>query len=808
MNHPDLHTLISSTDTTALDTTAKVWRNNFHRFDPSEGISGYSQNSSLPSPYQYSESGESGRSCSILFADVQESTSHLDRLSHSLFSILCPPFFHGEDIEAREVCKSALSLIARLPSRGSPLRFPFNVEATDDTLHRYCHAFPPTSQVDLRDSGALDVASFVSATAIHVALMVSLVAKMGDNPGQWDHHLVANLEASAYIQTILARLASLVDSASSEIEKEEDVSKRKKWFIVKTFLWTSWQRCLLLYSWWQLRLAVCGLSGRETFILDLIRFQIPSTAGSQCSSGCENTQLPQYMCTWAFEILRSNPKTESLDYRLFADRFATHYGTFSPRCLINPYRPCSGISPYHCQRFVGARIEDQSMHDSAFCTPRKGCSKLVWDEASYRKTVGGRAVSLERTEGTHLQYTTVSKTTLVISHVWSHGQGGRPETGLNSCLHLRYSSIAKAAGCDSYWIDTACIPEDHDLRRQAIMEINHTFMLGKLTLVCDKDLMDIDISIPTVEIHELILVTLLICDWNLRAWTMLEASKGWVNIHILCKDNRIISLKHVLVSVLQHGHIDIACTFLGSTHLIPQSFCSSAYIYVSEAPKTVTLGPNRFFNIDKAGAMLSCRPASRPGDENVIWSLLCNSETEIFDLAEDLWTQGMHRWGFSTLFLISSAPRIQNRRGLGWAPARPNIPAPMENRAAAAEIYIPSLDLESEHASVMEEGLKANWFISKFRYSDALSEGEPRSQLSTVAKQYLQPHYTWGALLQASSLLAPKQLIQYTWRSSMTIVAVVASNDECSTWDWKGVYAWNHEQEPVPHSALEEVLLV
>ena len=46
---------------------------------------------------------------------------------------------------------------------------------------------------------------------------------------------------------------------------------------------------------------------------------------------------------------------------------------------------------------------------------------------------------------------------------------------------------------DSYWIDTACIPKDHQLRREAISQINEIFASSRLTLVCDLDLMAIDI---------------------------------------------------------------------------------------------------------------------------------------------------------------------------------------------------------------------------------------------------------------------------------------------------------------------------
>jgi hypothetical protein len=126
---------------------------------------------------------------------------------------------------------------------------------------------------------------------------------------------------------------------------------------------------------------------------------------------------------------------------------------------------------------------------------------------------------------------------MAVSHVWSHGQGGRPEddpanegTGLNSCLHDRYVRISKAYGCDSYWMDTPCISTDHRLCQIAITNINQVFADSKLTLICDKDLMAIDIEPLNVEVQESILATVLVCDWNVRAWTLLEALRDRRNL--------------------------------------------------------------------------------------------------------------------------------------------------------------------------------------------------------------------------------------------------------------------------------------
>ena len=84
------------------------------------------------------------------------------------------------------------------------------------------------------------------------------------------------------------------------------------------------------------------------------------------------------------------------------------------------------------------------------------------------------------------------------------GQGGRPETGINYCLHFRYSEITRSLGCDPYWIDTTCIPNDHQLHAESIAEINKIFLDAKVMLIWDRDIIEIDISNMTPSVCEVL----------------------------------------------------------------------------------------------------------------------------------------------------------------------------------------------------------------------------------------------------------------------------------------------------------------
>jgi hypothetical protein len=85
-------------------------------------------------------------------------------------------------------------------------------------------------------------------------------------------------------------------------------------------------------------------------------------------------------------------------------------------------------------------------------------------------------------------------------------------------------------------MDTPCIPDQHQLRKEAVSQINGSFATSKPVLVCDRDIMQIDATRMTLQLQESILTAILVCDWNVRAWIFLEAMKGRKNIHFLCND--------------------------------------------------------------------------------------------------------------------------------------------------------------------------------------------------------------------------------------------------------------------------------
>ena len=302
--------------------------------------------------------------------------------------------------------------------------------------------------------------------------------------------------------------------------------------IMMTFLWTAWQRSVMLLLYFTVKAR--ALEGHAEHLIP----ELP--LGGNVILNCHSLrfdflrepQMPQYMCPWALSLLRSRRNFAGLDVRRLLCRYQQQFGDRHARCLPQLQQQCKGSSPEECQRFLTYQPDEQHFAHDVHCSS-SWCRRIKWDEVSYRCVFSPRAVHVRPgfwRLSDMLTYCQARTKTLAVSHVWSHGQGGRPEDGLNLCLHYRYCQIAEDHLCDSYWIDTACIPNDKALRTEAIKKINEVFQNSMITLICDQNLMSLDVPEATdTKKWETIIATLLVCDWNIRAWTLLEAVKGNAN---------------------------------------------------------------------------------------------------------------------------------------------------------------------------------------------------------------------------------------------------------------------------------------
>ncbi|MCJ1270226.1 hypothetical protein MMC22_010122, partial [Lobaria immixta] len=354
-------------------------------------------------------------------------------------------------------------------------------------------------------------------------------------------------------------LAELLDVSSYLASQASHHESSHYWYLVRAALYSSWQRSVHLCQYSDLGRTMIGNSSDTTWDRSSLQLHSPAPMLGLSAQQLESQATEgkaESMCSWTFRVLRTG--TVGNDFRTFHSRYNRVCADAPGRCHKYSMKSCTGSGPDHCRRFHGMQVDDQSMHDYECLESYK---RLYWDEESYRATSGSRAVRLDKYKSGRIQfikYCHASDQTLAISHVWSHGQGGRPHEGVNACLHNRYVDIAKRLGCDSYRWDSVCIPTDHNLLAEAIGYINSTFASSKATLVCDRDLTSIDMGDQSLINKESLLSALLVSDWNVRAWTFLEGLRSRQRIKLLCKDNAVIDFRQMIKDIYDFGCIDLS----------------------------------------------------------------------------------------------------------------------------------------------------------------------------------------------------------------------------------------------------------
>lgn len=363
-------------------------------------------------------------------------------------------------------------------------------------------------------------------------------------------------------------------------------------------------------------------------------------------------------------------------------------------------------------------------------------------------------------------------------------------------------------------------------------------------LVCDRDIMELDISDMTTEICETLLVTVAVSDWNTRAWTFLEAFRARRTVHLLCKNNAVVSLQRVMQMVCQKCALEIGILLLAMSHCLPPLDDRELAREKGEARQRFQAG---YLEVETSGHLLSHRPASRPGDDVVIWSLLI-AEKMIFNNAEAFWnamkgpilqlsedTGRIYSRGasISTGYLVSKAPRLKVK-GLSWAPATPTFPYSAQSDANGLNSYDEG---HTASGNITPDGLVAPWWLWKFDIDglQQLTNNQRARNLSRIKAQFLEG-YLWGAILCPIEEEQGARWWAEGGRLRRNMVAVCATNDidgsvvekytvnksnprrvtwdenwdenrEAVGWEWRGVYNWD-DIEPLPEWGLIKNFLI
>ena len=337
--------------------------------------------------------------CQELLGDGTPESISVTRLD-DLFSTIVRFKFEPLD-DSRSIVKRASDLLERMPAR--PVELPDIPLEVPPEYHASSIASTASTGASLWEK--LQATTYVSTNVLGAVLSAVMDSSC----------MLSLLDMANIIATLLELVSQLASGA-------DDISRSWRSFIARAYLWTSWQRCQMIY--FHLVAGYYVINGSpDGKLLNLnMRGTFPSPGHTldESSKQWASLQKSPYMCGWNFELLRTNSVCIGADFRRFHRLYNAAFANHPARCLKGQLNSCRGNSPKSCRRFQGMTIEDQSAHDQT--CPGENCRRLVWDERSYRSVTGGRAVSITLTESHSceaLQYCSASDRTLAISHVWS-----------------------------------------------------------------------------------------------------------------------------------------------------------------------------------------------------------------------------------------------------------------------------------------------------------------------------------------------------------------------------------------------------
>ena len=254
------------------------------------------------------------RFCRGLYEQALNCESHCSRLDDLASQIVLCNF----QIESKDdVSDYAYHLLTRLPAR--PLQLP-DVPAAlsrDYLVHDSYDEGNPTATATLWHD--LQVTSYISANVIRAALLLAIYPYSG----------------RGRLQNFLDTVANLISTASTLSLSADSELARQSWFVLRSFLWASWQRCTMIYFFSFVGKSLrSGFDDHNAHSLVLRGMQIsPGLSIHEMLKTYASMHKPQYMCGWAFELLRNNPICIGFDFRRFFFRYSAAFGDRLGRCL-------------------------------------------------------------------------------------------------------------------------------------------------------------------------------------------------------------------------------------------------------------------------------------------------------------------------------------------------------------------------------------------------------------------------------------------------------------------------------------------
>lgn len=640
--------------------------------------------------------------CRMLLDAVKDSSLHINQLDNVITQLVD---FKISFPTAKEtiMTDNAVKVLKRLPERVRR----YHEENEEETISRLHPAFF-TQNTSARTSKTLAVTLFVPSSVLQLAVMVTLPVLYRQNwHGQATREFVDMI--SDCLETALTLKAS-----------EEENFDSMQLFVVRSFLWTLWHRALLLHRYYVLRIHLeFGYTYPVHRALDQRGLRVEEILRTQSEEYGETTvedcKVPEKMNREALDLLRADPSAIGI-----------HFG-----CL------------YH--HFERATVDFPSAYSKSHIPECNGqCLYVRSDDEYLQFATRASAVALVPAQDTFLQYCEASTKTMCITTSW----GQIEETGSNDglrysiCWHKMFCALARENACNSYWVDTVCVPSSNPARKRTMGWVNSVFEKSKLTVIVDSSIMALEERGEQEEesaFMERALAALLVCDWNLEAWSLVAAVKGGRKLHVLCKNNKLQSVQSIIETVHQKGSVELATLSLLAYHFLKPSrywtLSSTKTIFWSDnAAGFMRNRDTRGLSVEEAGRMLDYRRTNHTTDRLHIWCLLTG--IPVVDTACEFW---WHIQEIHTGYIFSHMPRISGTAEYSWAPAGPGLCNARRDLSLHVRQQLAWQYQQTEianHISNTENhthGSNAIWNFCSLEYFDVRKESLPMISLTLGA---------------------------------------------------------------------------
>ena len=203
---------------------------------------------------------------------------------------------------------------------------------------------------------------------------------------------------------------------------------------------------------------------------------------------------------------------------------------------------------------------------------------------------------------------------VAISHVWADGLGSTTEQGIYWCQAKRLSSFASnAAGLGTaFWVDSLCIPEASEYRKEAIAMMKSVYQNATKVVVVDRSICQQSAQQPIMSLIYIVAAS----SWMQRLWTYQEAYLA--SSILLAFSDRLVNFQELI-------HQATRMTAVPSAQQLLSGLCEPLILELS----SLVSQPQASRRLPISGVLdvMRSRSTSRKSDETIAVSALLNVDT-------------------------------------------------------------------------------------------------------------------------------------------------------------------------------------